>query len=219
MRKLAPFTPEEQAFAEEHHYLVDKFLRIKRLSPADYYDVVIFGFLEAVQQHHRDPIALERQNFAAFAFICMEYAVGEDWKYKLRPMRRGDPFSLDAAMSDDNDGFSFYSLLSDTKQDPEKQVEIQALIARLLEVATPRELEAIELVCQGYTSREVSEILGVSPATGRKTLYHFRRKAKAVRDEQEVVRCPYYEKYRDKARTAQAAYRASKKVCALQAAI
>lgn len=219
MRHLEPFTPEEQDFAEKQHYLVDKFLRVKRLSPADYYDVVIFGFMEAVQQQFRDPIDPERQNFAAFAFICMEHAVGEDWKYKLRPMRRGDPLSLEASISDDDDGFSLNAILSDPKQNPEKQVEDQDLITRLLETATPQERQAINLVCQGYAPREVSEILGVSPATGIRHLYHFRRKAKAVRANEEVVRCPYYERNRDKVRAAQQAYRASRKVCTLQTAI
>lgn len=55
MRKLYPLTPEERAFAEEKYPLVDKFLSMKRLDPDEWFDVVIFGFLEAVQVFIRQP--------------------------------------------------------------------------------------------------------------------------------------------------------------------
>lgn len=62
MRRLYPLTPEEQEFAAIHIDLVDTFLRRERLDPNEYYDIVIFGYLEAVQKQHREPIEEERQN-------------------------------------------------------------------------------------------------------------------------------------------------------------
>lgn len=67
MRRLYPLTPEEQEFAAIHIDLVDTFLRRERLDPNEYYDIVIFGYLEAVQKQHREPIEEERQNFNALA--------------------------------------------------------------------------------------------------------------------------------------------------------
>lgn len=142
MRRLYPLTPEEQEFAAIRIDLVDTFLRRERLDPNEYYDIVIFGYLEAVQKQHREPIEEERQNFNALAKICMRHAVGEDWKYRLKEKRKGDLLSLSLehlATSTDNEDFSFYDIIPDSKTDIEMQVVNLDLIERLLAVATPRE--------------------------------------------------------------------------------
>jgi len=55
MRALRPMTQEERDFAEQHHNLVIDFLRYRRLPMDEFYDVVIFGYLSAVQQYIRNP--------------------------------------------------------------------------------------------------------------------------------------------------------------------
>ena len=55
MRALRPMTQEERDFAEQHHNLVIDFLRYRRLPMDEFYDVVIFGYLSAVQQYFRNP--------------------------------------------------------------------------------------------------------------------------------------------------------------------
>ena len=57
MRALQPMTQEEREFAEQHHDLVIDFLRYRWLSVNDFYDIVIFGYLSAVQQYFRNPLA------------------------------------------------------------------------------------------------------------------------------------------------------------------
>ena len=57
MRALQPRTQEEREFAEQHHDLVIDFLRYRCLSVNDFYDIVIFGYLSAVQQYFRNPLA------------------------------------------------------------------------------------------------------------------------------------------------------------------
>ena len=44
-----PLTKEQQEFAAEHHGLVYKFLNDNRLAEDEFYDVIIFGYLKAVQ--------------------------------------------------------------------------------------------------------------------------------------------------------------------------
>ena len=43
-----PLTPEQRLFATEHHDLVYAFLNSKHLSETEFYDVIIFGYLDAV---------------------------------------------------------------------------------------------------------------------------------------------------------------------------
>ena len=48
MNENTPMTPAQQLFAEEHHNLVYAFLNEKKLPEDEYYDVVVFGYLQAV---------------------------------------------------------------------------------------------------------------------------------------------------------------------------
>lgn len=45
-----PLTDEEQKFATDNHYLVFKYLRLRKLPPDEWYDVVIFRYLRSVKR-------------------------------------------------------------------------------------------------------------------------------------------------------------------------
>ena len=93
MRALRPMTQEEREFAEQHHDMVIDYLRYKRLPMDDFYDVVIFGYLSAVQQSFRNPpVGVE---FKAMAFRAMKDTVLRDGEYNTRAKRCGSIVSLD----------------------------------------------------------------------------------------------------------------------------
>ena len=48
-----PLNETQRIFADKNHNLVYKFLHEKNLPASEYYDIVIFGYLRAVQ---RDPL-------------------------------------------------------------------------------------------------------------------------------------------------------------------
>ena len=48
---IRPLTKEQRRFAEENHHLVFTFLNQKDLPESAFYDVVIFGYLKAVQEY------------------------------------------------------------------------------------------------------------------------------------------------------------------------
>ena len=47
---IRPLTKKQQQFAEQNHDLVYAFLNVKKLPEIEYYDVIIFGYLKAVQE-------------------------------------------------------------------------------------------------------------------------------------------------------------------------
>lgn len=51
MSRLHEMTPLQRQFAEEHQDIVFRFLSRKGLPMDDYYDIVIFGYLQAVQEY------------------------------------------------------------------------------------------------------------------------------------------------------------------------
>ena len=64
----------QRIFADKNHNLVYKFLHEKNLPASEYYDIVIFGYLRAVQRYLTDP------NLAGYSFSRLH---GGRWKAKL----------------------------------------------------------------------------------------------------------------------------------------
>jgi len=194
MRKLYPLTDQEREFAEANISLVDKFLSYKGFHPDDYYDIAVFGYLEAIQVLFRKPCEPERSGFKALAFICMRHAIGGEWKKKRLKKRCAQAVSLDYAVNHiKGNEFTLNDYIPDTTQKVELQVENQDLIERALNVATPREREVISLTLKGFEQFEIAKAMGITTETVRRFLYYFRKKARNIRDEIPIAHCPQYE--------------------------
>lgn len=78
-----PLTPEEQAFAVQHHHLVLEYLRIRQLPVDDWYDVVIFRYLRSVRRWHTE-LELHYYSFKTIAFKAMQPAIGGEYAKRSR---------------------------------------------------------------------------------------------------------------------------------------
>ena len=145
MRALRPMTQEERDFAEEHHDLAIDFLRYKHLPMNDFYDIVIFGYLSAVQQYFRNPPS--GVTFKAMAFWAMKDAVLREDECHARAKRSGTTVNLVDVE------------IADPRQDTERRVEGKALLEQLVNVATPREARIINLLMNGFGLREAAQRL------------------------------------------------------------
>ena len=168
MRALRPMTPEEQDFAEQQHELVICFLRCKHLPIDDFYDVVIFGYLSAVQQYSRNPPA--GVEFKAMAFRAMKDAVLRDGEYHSRAKRCGITVSLDDAGS----------ALTDPRQDTERRAEGKALLEQVVKVATPKEARIINLLMDGFALRDAARHLKMPKVVAVSCMEDFCCRARAV---------------------------------------
>lgn len=63
-----PLTKEQQDFAAEHHGLVYKFLNDNHLPENEFYDVVIFPYLKAVQDYCNSASA-QKYSFKEAVFL------------------------------------------------------------------------------------------------------------------------------------------------------
>ena len=150
MRALRPMTQEERDFAEQRHDLVIDFLRYKRLPMNDFYDIVIFGYLSAVQQYFRNPPA--GVEFKAMAFRAMKDAVLREGEYYSRAKRCGVIVGLDDVE------------LTDPRQDTERRIEGKALLEQVVSMATPRETRIIDLLIDGFALHEAARFLKMPKA-------------------------------------------------------
>ena len=166
MRALRPMTQEEREFAEQNHDLVTDFLRYRHLPVDDFYDVVIFGYLSAVQQYFRNPpVGVE---FKTMAFRAMKDAVLRDGEYNTRAKRCGSTVSLDT------------DTIPDPKQDVAQQAERKALLEQAASVATPREAKIIRLLVDGFALHEAAQFLKIPRAAAVSCMEDFCCRARVV---------------------------------------
>ncbi len=151
MRALRPMTQEEREFAEQRHDLVIDFLHCKHLPMDDFYDVVIFGYISAVQQYFRDPPS--GVAFEAMAFRAMKDSVLREGEYHARAKRCGTAVSLEDADS--------HSAIPDPKQDTARKVEGKALLEQAASVATPKEAKILSLLVDGLALHEAAHFLKI----------------------------------------------------------
>ena len=90
---MKPLTGEQKHLAELNHDLVYKFLNKNNLSEAEYYDVVIFGYLCAAQEYCENP-KLQKYSFSTVAWRKMVCAVKNHMKYLAREKRDFPTISL-----------------------------------------------------------------------------------------------------------------------------
>lgn len=74
-----PLTPEQVCFAAKNHRLIYKYLKKRQLSKEEYYDIVVFGYLKAVQ----DYFCKEDLQQYAFSTICYRYMSREITNYHI----------------------------------------------------------------------------------------------------------------------------------------
>ncbi len=92
---LTPLTTEERAFAAENHKLVHRYLVDRKLAKDDWYDVIVFSYLQAVKKWFARP-DLRKYRFSTIAWNAMRGAVGNEME---KQGRRIQTISLDEALA------------------------------------------------------------------------------------------------------------------------
>ena len=69
MKKIYPLTDTQRNYAGNHVGLVYKFLYLNHLDIDEYYDIVIFGYLLAVQLYDEDERLKNRYLFSTIACL------------------------------------------------------------------------------------------------------------------------------------------------------
>jgi len=168
MRALHPMTMEERDFAEQQHDLVIEFLHCKRLPMDDFYDVVIFGYLSAVEQYFRDPPV--GVCFKIMAFRAMKDALLREREHNAHIKRSGVTVRLD----------DISSTLADTRQDTQRQIESKVILEQAVSTATPRQAKIIHLLADGFALHEAARFLKMPKSAVVNCMENFFCQAKAT---------------------------------------
>lgn len=164
-QKLEPLTYLEQKYAEENHNLVYGFLHRYKYSIEEYYNIVIFGYLKAVQIYTRRKDLQSKYDFAFIAWQYMRSEIGHHFESE-RTQKRTLPeksFSLNTEIKRE-DGTIETCDVADGKS-AEDDVMEKMLIANIMEKLSEIQRKITQLKIDGFSNKEVYLLMDIKPST------------------------------------------------------
>lgn len=171
-----PLTPEQRLFAAENHDLVYAFLNDKHLSENDFYDVIIFGYLDAVRRYFANP-HLQQYSFGTVAWGGMQGTLANYKRSMHRQKRTATVISIHVPRYDDG------LPLEETIESPDelmRQLETRLLLHDLARHVSRQQMDMVRLRGSGYSDRDIARKHNVSMDQVRKLLNEVRLTLKAL---------------------------------------
>ena len=150
-------TAEESTFAAEHHQLIYTYLNQNHLPEEEFYDVVVFGYLNGVRKHFRRE-DLQDYAFATLAWRAMDTCFANYVRSKHRPKRKATVLCLQAHAGS---GYRLEETIADAKDTAEEAIQSLAL-EDTLKGFERSDREIIRLLYEGYPGREIIQALGIT---------------------------------------------------------
>lgn len=153
-------TKIEEAFAEQRHGLVMEYLKSKCLPEDEFYDIVIFSYLRAVQSYLANE-SLQKYSFKTIAFRAMDSALNNYIKSKQAKNHAAVVLSLDYPVN-----YTGTLTLQDVLEDTGCNV-CEDVCGRLMLHDTLRDMnhlyrDMISLKISGYSNREIAKKYSVA---------------------------------------------------------
>ncbi|MCM1188550.1 MAG: sigma-70 family RNA polymerase sigma factor [bacterium] len=158
MSRLHELTQLQRQFAEEHQDTVFRFLSHKGLPVEDYYDIVIFGYLQAVQEYDENP-ALSRFHFSTVAWKKMNDCLVKHYTYESRPVRKAPTVNIHARTKD---GLTLDEILPDRRKGLQERAADRLFAMEVLSCLTETERQMVCLKADGLTCREIAEVFSTT---------------------------------------------------------
>ena len=150
---MKPLTTEQSRIAELNHDLVFEFLNEYNLPESQYYDVVIFGYLCAVQEYCEKP-ELQKYLFSTVAWRQMKHELYRHYKYHERKKRDFQTVSLsDIKRGDDA------SLKTDETAAENRLLEdlnFSLLLHSLASAITEKQMRIIRMKLAGFRMHDIA---------------------------------------------------------------
>ena len=152
-------TKKQQNFAAEHHYVVDNFLRARRLSKDEYYDIVIFGFIRAVKKYFNRP-ELKQYAFSTIALWAMKSDLYNHYRKLGHKKRTANIVSLDS-MAYDNSDISLAEIIA-APDNMTDYLDTEILWNRVASNLPDDCVDILRMKYEGYNNREIAKKRSIS---------------------------------------------------------
>lgn len=158
MNKTHKLTVLQQQYAEEHISTVYAFLRHKRLPVDEYYDIVIFGYLSAVQDFDENP-ELSCYSFTTIAWRRMNSCLCDHYTYENRKKRCAVTVSIHSSTEY---GLTLDEILPESRKGIQEQSADRMALLEVLSCLTETEKQMVFLKADGLSFREIGEQFSLS---------------------------------------------------------
>ena len=140
-----PLTRAESEFAAEHHALIHTFLQAFNLPEEEFYDVVVFGYLDAVRAY-LSRAELRLDSFRTVAYRAMNRCVRRSREFWLWE-------NCGAVTESYREELHNQDLRDTVAETCETMLSVQTLANQL----THRQLRIVELRSEGYCDKEIAD--------------------------------------------------------------
>lgn len=151
---LTTLSEQQRQFAAEHHSLIYSFLRERHLQVSEYYDIIVLGYLKAVQRYLTQP-ALARYKFSTIAWGAMRQSL-DTYRRAEERRRECERRYVDAHPPE----YSF----------SEMGWESCLFLHDLALISSKEQYALTRLRLQGYSVAETAKAQGMSPKRVRRLL-------------------------------------------------
>jgi len=155
MEKL---TNEESAFASENHYLVENFLKFRRLNKNEYYDIAAMGYIRAVRNYFRRA-DLREYRFSTIANYAMKSDLYNYYRNLYRKKRKAEIVSLDGRTYDES-GLTISEIIAAPgvfTDDVETEMTLDYIASKLPNKCA----KVLRMRYNGYSNREIAKNQGI----------------------------------------------------------
>ena len=150
-------TEQESAFAAEHHSLIYHYLSERNLPEDEYYDVVVFGYLNGVRKHFRRG-DLKSYAFTTIAWSAMNSSYASYERSKSCPKNNAQILSIHEPY---RSAYALEEMIADAKDYAEETIRAIAL-KETLQGFEQTEREILKLLMEGYPKAEIRRVLGLT---------------------------------------------------------
>ena len=152
---MKPLTGEQKHLAEKYHDLVYKFLKRQNLSESQYYDIVIFGFLAAVQKYCED-IELQKYSFATIALKHMKRELFNYNRHLNNKKNSVRIVSLSDFLSASENSLRYEDVIV-SENELLAELESDLLLHSLAEIVTQRQMRIVRMKIAGYKMHDIAK--------------------------------------------------------------
>lgn len=172
MSKLKQLTDTQRELADRNHELVLQYLSRKGLREDEYYDIAVFGYLRAVQVYDQKP-ELQKYSFQTIANKRMYAALWNHFRSLRAAKRTADVLSLNAPSAN---GLELAEHFAADTPPVYEYAEAREAWDAVKAAATPKQIQALDMRMQGYTSREIGKVYHLSANSIAGRIYRLRKK-------------------------------------------
>ena len=152
-------TNEQQKFASDNHYLVENFLKFRRLNRDEYYDIAAIGYMRAVGNYFRRS-DLRIYRFSTIANYSMKSDLYNYYRKLYRQKRKAEIVSLDGPAYD-GDNLTMAEVIAAPgvfTDDVETEMTLDDIVSDMPDKCA----KILRMRYDGYNNREIAKSQGIS---------------------------------------------------------